>query len=164
MKHRDVIAVAAAAVAGIGTGLGLTGCASTATAVTAETVTAAKSPHYVVLDCGLKPAATPASYILTCADAGTGLQDMHWTSWTPSLASGYGTFYQNDCNPDCADGKIIRYPVLATFWGSAAVRGYPADRRYTELTVIFPGKRPPIYGGPGGKTSYPLTQTFAPAP
>ncbi|HEY0936802.1 MAG TPA: hypothetical protein VGD91_24090, partial [Trebonia sp.] len=127
----------------------------------AETVTA--GPHYVVLDCGSKPAEAPAGYILTCADAGTGLQDMHWTSWTASLASGYGTFYQNDCTPYCAAGKIIRYPVLAAFWGSAAVPGYPADRRYTEVTVIFPGKRPPVSGGPGGKTSYPLTQTFVTA-
>jgi hypothetical protein len=41
--------------------------------------------------------------------------------------------------------------------------GHPADRRYTELTVIFTGKtRPPVYVLKNGKlvATYPLTQTF----
>jgi hypothetical protein len=179
MKRRHVITAAAAVLAaiGLGTGLGLghdataaTGTAATTSSVTttstvAKTSTAAPSsaaarrPHYVVLDCGFKPQVRPATYVWTCADYGTGIQDMHWTSWTRHLASGYGTFWENDCTPNCAAGKIIDYPVLATFWGSAKVPGHPADRRYTELTLVFTGKRPPVYNGPG-KPTYPLTQTF----
>jgi hypothetical protein len=79
-----------------------------------------------VLGCTLKPTARPASCTVTCADDGTGIEDMHWTSWTSRLARGHGTFYQNDCTQDCAAGKVIRYPVLARFWGSGAVKGHPA--------------------------------------
>src|ERR1700761_1445854 len=145
MKHRTAITVAgiAAVAAGTGAVLGLT--IGPGGAAGAATRTAASSPARVVVDCGAKPAEKPASTTITCADGGTGIEHMHWTSWTAQLASGYGTFYQNDCVPYCAAGKIISYPVLATFWGSAAVKGYPADRRYTELTVIFTGQRPPVY-------------------
>jgi hypothetical protein len=166
MKHRYATTLAAAAVAaaGIGTSLGFASSASAATTAAgpaaAVSAASANRPRPVVLDCGPRPLALPASYILTCGDGGTGIEGMRWTSWTAGLASGYGTFYQNDCVPDCAAGKFIRYPVLAAFWGSAAVPGHPGDRRYTELTLIFTGQRPPVYG-PGGEPSYPLTQTFA---
>jgi hypothetical protein len=116
-----------------------------------------------MLDCGFKPVVAPSTVIVTCADAGIGLRDMHWTSWTPRLASGHGTFWENDCKPDCADGHFHYYPSLAVLWGSATVEGHPADRRYTELTVIFTGKmRPPVYVVKNGQldATYPLTQTF----
>ncbi len=125
------------------------------------TAVIAKAPSHVLLDCAFKPQVKPSSYFIACADAGTGIEAMHWTSWTPKLASGYGTFFENNCTPNCASGKIIGYPVVATLWGSAAVKGYPADRRYTELTLVFTGKRPPVDNGPGAKPSHPLTQTFA---
>jgi hypothetical protein len=116
-----------------------------------------------VLDCGSKPVAAPPTFILACADDGIGVQDLHWASWTPKLASGYGVFWENDCTPDCADGHLRYYPSLEVLWGSATVQGYPADRRYTELTVIFTGTtRPPVYVLTNGKldATYPLTQTF----
>ena len=46
---------------------------------------------------------------------------------------------------------------------SFKVKGHPAERRYTKLTVIFTGKkRPPVYVLKNGKpvATYPLTQTF----
>ena len=102
----------------------------------------------------------PASYIVTCADDGTGLEHMHWTSWTSGQASGSGFFYQNDCTPSCAAGRFVRYPVQATFAGSGPVQGHSADRRYTRLTVVFTGRRLPVYAG-SSRPSHPRTQTFA---
>jgi hypothetical protein len=117
----------------------------------------------VVLDCSLKPVVAPSTFTIACADGGIGVQRLHWTSWTPKLASGYGTFWQNDCVPDCANGHFHYYPSLEVLWGSAAVKGHPADRRYTKLTVIFTGRtRPPVYVLKNGKlvATHPLTQTF----
>lgn len=181
MKHRYAITVATtglAATAAVAS-LGLTtaaGAATTAGGSAPRSISAArphkprtivairhaarsvsKSPSYVVLDCAAKPQVRPSSYVLACADAGLGLESVRWTTWTPRLASGYGTFYENNCTPDCADGKIIRYPALATLWGTSAVS--PASRRYTKLTLVFTGKRPPLYTGQGNP-AYPLTQTF----
>jgi hypothetical protein len=105
----------------------------------------------------------PSAYVITCADAGIGVKHLHWTSWTPKLASGDGTFWENDCTPNCAAGHFHYYPSLEVLWGSAAVKNHPADRRYTKLTVIFTGKkRPPVYVLKNGKpvATYPLTQTF----
>lgn len=124
---------------------------------------AANAPRYVVLDCNFKPVVAPSTFVITCADAGIGVRDLHWTSWTPKLASGHGTFWENDCTPNCAEGHFHYYPSLEVLWGSATVKGHPADRRYTRLTVIFTGKkRPPVYVMKNGQlvATHPLTQTF----
>ena len=71
----------------------------------------------------------PGTIYLACADNGTGLTHLHWTSWTPELASAYGTEWQNDCKPNCAEGHIHNYPVVTVLWGSATVKGYPGERR-----------------------------------
>jgi hypothetical protein len=34
-----------------------------------------------------------------------------WTSWTPTSASGTGTFHQDTCVPDCATGAFKKYEV-----------------------------------------------------
>jgi len=105
----------------------------------------------------------PSTFIIACGDGGIGVQRLRWTSWTPKLASGYGTFWENDCKPSCAQGHFHYYPSLEVLWGSAAVKGHPADRRYTKLTVIFTSAtRPPVYVLRNGKlvATYPLTQTF----
>lgn len=169
MKTRMRVAVAIFA----GAGIIAAGCGSAAPAssgthgtthATASTQAAtAKTPRYVVLNCSFKPVVAPSTFIIACADAGMGVQHLHWTSWTPKLASGYGTFWENDCTPDCADGHFHYYPSLEVLWGSATVKGHPADRRYTKLTVIFTGKtRPPVYVLKNGKlvATHPLTQTF----
>ena len=78
------------------------------------------------------------------------------------IASGYGTEYENDCKPDCAQGHIHYYPALVVLWGSGSVSGHPAERRYTEVTLVYPGARPPVYKLVNGKlvATYPVTQTF----
>lgn len=169
MKTRVRVAVTILAGAGIiaagggGAVLASSGTPATTHATVTTQVANAKAPRYVVLNCSLKPVVAPSTIVITCADHGTGVQDVHWTSWTPKLASGYATFWQNDCTPSCAEGHIYYYPSLDVLWGSAAVKGHPADRRYTKLTVIFTGKkRPAVYVLENGKvvTTYPLTQTF----
>jgi hypothetical protein len=159
MKNRrskiGAIAAAALVAGSLGLALGLTLPANAATANTT-------SSTYVVVNCALKPVVRPSAYVISCADDGMGLQGVHWTSWTSHLASAYATFYENTCTPDCAAGKIIDYPALVTLWKTAAVKGHPNDRQYTELTVIFPGARPPVYVTENGKTvkTFPLTQTI----
>jgi hypothetical protein len=163
-----IVVIAVLAMIGAGTGIGLAATAGAATRATARTsaATAAKPPTYVVVDCNSGPEVKPANYFQTCADGYLGVQDMHWTSWTAELASGYGTMYYNDCVPYCVKGHFHYFHALLVFWGSASVKGHPADRRYTWLTLIFTGKRPPVYNLKNGKlaASYPVTQTWAVMP
>jgi hypothetical protein len=116
----------------------------------------AKGLGYIMVDCNGGFETKPSSYTLACADAGMGLEAMHWTSWSAKGASGDGTFYQNGCAPDCAQGQVTGYPVVATLWGSGAVPRFPRCRRYTEVTLVFTGQRPP--DASEGTATYPLTQ------
>ena len=166
MKTRMRVAVAIFASTGIiAAGGGGAALASPGTPATTHATpsTQAATAKYVVLDCNSKPVVAPSTFTIACADAGMGVQNLRWTSWTPKLASGYGTFWEKDCKPNCAEGHFHSYLSLEVLWGSATVKGHPADRRYTKLTVIFTGKtRPPVYVLKNGKlvATYPLTQTF----
>jgi hypothetical protein len=110
----------------------------------AQQQSAQKQTATVVLNCLGKPQVKPGDLVLACADGNSSLIGMSWTSWTPKLASATGIVEQNDCVPDCAEGHLHRYPVLAMLWGPA---GYAGGHRYSEITLVFPGARPPIYNG-----------------
>lgn len=136
-----------------------THAAGTHAATTALTASAA--PKFVLLGCDNDAEVDPSS-ISNCGDGAAGLTGLHWTSWTSHLASGYGTYYLNDCTPACAGGHFHTYRALAVLWGSAAVKGHPSQRRYTQLTLVFTGTRPPFYQVVNGKTvvTHPVTLTL----
>ncbi len=137
--------------------------ATTSAAAVTRAGSAAAAPHYVVINCQDKAQVKPGTIYLACADNGIGLTHLHWTSWTPELATAYGTEWQNDCKPNCAEGHVHYYPVVAMLWGSATVKGHPAERRYTEATLSYPKRRPVVYVvGCNGKVvaTYPVTQTL----
>ena len=161
-----IVGIALLALIGAGVGLGLANSAGAAThrAASTTTVSATRTPKYVVADCN-QWQVEPSGYTFTCADDGVGLEDLHWTTWSSALASASGTYFANQCTPDCAAGHFLKYPALVVLWGSGVVKGHPADRRYTEFTLIFTGKRPPVVHFKDGKAydTYPVTQTF-PAP
>jgi hypothetical protein len=153
------------AIAALGLAIGLAAPArssrATLDAAVVPAAATAKAPAYVLFDCSGRGVTGPASYIITCADAGTSLEGMHWTTWSSHFASAYGTFSENDCKPSCAVGHFRNYPVIVTAWGSKSVKGHASERAYTELTVTFPGtSRPPVYELVDGKVvaTYPLTQ------
>ena len=99
---------------------------------------------YVVADCAAAApyalSREPASITLTCADAGIGVQDILWTSWTSSAATGSGLLWEKLCLPDCATGKIGYYPVDVTL---TTVRASAKGPWFSELTVSWQGSRPP---------------------
>lgn len=131
--------------------------AATTTALTAS----ATAPKFILLGCDNNAEVAPSS-ISNCGDGAVGLTGLHWTSWTSHLASGYGTYFLNDCAPTCAGGHFHTYPALAVLWGSAPVKGHPSERKYTQMTLVFTGTRPPAYQLVNGKTvvTHPLTLTL----
>jgi hypothetical protein len=136
------------AIAALGLSLGLVGSAGaapTSAAAITRAGSAPAAPRYVVLNCMDKAQVKPGAIVLACADDGLGLTHLRWTSWTLELASAYGTEWENDCKPNCAEGHFHYYPVVAVLWGSATVKGYPGEERYTEATVSYLKARPPVY-------------------
>jgi len=99
---------------------------------------------YVVADCAAAApysvSREPLSITLACADAGIGVQDMLWLSWTPTAATGSGLLWEKLCVPDCATGKIGYYPVGVTL---SAVRSSAKGLWFSELRVSWQGSRPP---------------------
>ena len=49
----------------------------------------------------------PVELVLYCADAGQILNEITWSSWTPTEATGMGTSTANDCEPSCAEGNDV---------------------------------------------------------
>jgi len=158
----------AAAALGLTLGLSLglpwsAGAATTSAAAATRAGSVSAAPQYVVLNCLNKAQVKPGIISLACADDGVGLTHLHWTSWTPELASAYGTEWQNDCKPNCAEGHIHNYPVVVVLWGSATVQGHPAERRYTETTLSYPKGRPVLYAlncNDKVVATYPVSQTL----
>jgi hypothetical protein len=130
-------------------------------ATTTAAITSTAAPKFVLLDCLSKGVVEPSD-ISNCGDGAVGLKSLHWTSWTSHLASGYGTYFLNDCTPTCVGGHFHDYPAIVTLWGSGAVKGQPTERKYTEMTLIFTGKRPPVSQVVNGKTvvTHPVTLTL----
>ncbi|HTU74731.1 MAG TPA: hypothetical protein VMG38_14550 [Trebonia sp.] len=129
----------------------------------AATAPAATAPAYLLLTCSDQGQTEPSSFIMTCADAGMRLEGLRWTTWSSHFASAYGTFSENDCEPNCASGHVRDYPVVVTAWGSKGVPGHSSERAYTELTLTFPASsRPPVQALAGGKAevTYPVTQVL----
>lgn len=166
---RFTFVASAFVIAVLGLSAGLVGSASAApsSAMAVTRADSAATPHYVVLNCNDKTQVKPGTIVLACADYGLGLSHLHWTSWTPELASAYGTEWENDCKPNCAEGHFHYYPVVVELWGSATVKGNAADRRYTEATISYLKGRPPVYVlNCKGKVAatYPVSWTVPLAP
>lgn len=144
-RGRFTTIASAFAIAALGLGLGLAGPAAAPASGAVSRAGSAAAPQNVVLNCLGKAQVRPGTIALACADDNDGLTHLHWTSWTPQLASAYGTEWANDCQPDCGLGHIHYYPVLAMLWGSAAITGHPGERRYTTATLSYPKGRPAVY-------------------
>ncbi len=57
------------------------------------------------------PVQRPERIMLTCADGGMIVTDIKWQTWNSKGATGTGTYSQNMCEPNCAEGKRIEVPV-----------------------------------------------------
>jgi hypothetical protein len=106
--------------------------------ITGTTTNAQAAPPAYVNDCGY-PEYKPQSLTQYCADAGTGVVKIKWTSWTSTRAIGTGSYYVNLCEPDCADGKLVWAKVKVVLSGAKFTRG---KRYLMNVTVSSVNGRP----------------------
>jgi hypothetical protein len=57
------------------------------------------------------PVQRPEQIMLTCADGGMIVIDIKWQTWNSKGATGTGTYSQNMCEPNCAEGKRVEVPA-----------------------------------------------------
>jgi hypothetical protein len=60
-------------------------------------------------DC-TSPSLEPTVIVLACADDGWVLQDIVWTGWTSTAATGVATLVYKPCIPSCAEGGFRQVP------------------------------------------------------
>jgi len=135
---------------GAALGLAVTGChghrhsPAAASSAPASPAATAQADVGVVANCaGPAPyslSSEPPSIILACGDAGAGVQDLTWTNWTSSTATGNGLLWENLCVPSCAAGELGHYPVDVTL---SAVQPSARGPWFSRLTVTWEGNRPP---------------------
>lgn len=78
---------------------------------------------------------------MACADNGFGIASLQWTSWSAGSATGAGTTWYKDCQPNCAEGSIIQTPNVHVVL-TQPVRG--ADGRLVWSEITF-SSLPPGY-------------------
>ena len=84
--------------------------------VTTSTAPAPTSTTNLPIDTAIEvyncasPSVEPSEIVLTCADKGWRLEELHWMTWTPEGATAVGVFLYNDCTPYCALGHIHSVP------------------------------------------------------
>ncbi len=110
-----------------------------------------------LLDCDATASREPVSVVLTCADAGAGLDALRWTSWGEAEAEAQGILRTTVCEPSCAEGSVEEHRV----------RVVASDRRasgtvstYRSLTVTYLDEAPPW--APSGTEHYDVTRTGGP--
>jgi hypothetical protein len=99
----------------------------------------------VIADCG-NPAVRPNTIVLACADYGSILEGIAWSSWTATAAHGAGTYRYNTCTPDCANGTFESAPATITVRAPVSTA---AGVEFTTVTWTFTNP-----GAPGGSTTY----------
>jgi hypothetical protein len=109
-------------------------------ALLAYGVMAASAASTVEITNCVKASAHPKSLTLTCGDGNTVLSGLRWSSFGGPSAQARGTFETNTCEPNCAAGKVVRYPVSVS---ATAIRKCKAGLRvYDKLTLRFTGRSP----------------------
>jgi hypothetical protein len=110
-----------------------------AIAIAAVAIPASAASPLKITNCN-KAASRPKLLTLTCGDGNTVLKGMAWSSFGGAKAAGKGTFTSNTCNPDCAEGKDVSYPVSVKAEGSKKCKGATV---YAKLSLSYPGARKP---------------------
>jgi hypothetical protein len=100
------------------------------------------APH----DC-TKPKIEPKRIVLACADNNAYLGKMEWKSWGGEKAKGQGWFYENTCDPNCAEGDFVSYGVKAKLKKIKTKQcgGQTVDL-YRRAKLRFIGEVPPQAG------------------
>lgn len=87
----------------------------------------------------------PKILVLACADYNASMKDISWTSWGSVTAIGVGTFTENQCVPNCAQGTFASYPNSQVELEMPAA---PGGTLIFEKVVVTPSGGAPTYTNP----------------
>ncbi len=105
---------------------------------------ASAAPAVKITNCN-SASSHPKALTLTCGDGNTVLSKLRWSSFGGVSAQASGTFEMNTCTPNCAGGKVVRYPVAVK---ASNIRKCKAGLRvYNKLSLKFTARAPKSASG-----------------
>jgi hypothetical protein len=111
-----------------------------AVALVSVSAMAASATSAVKITNCVNASSRPKLLTLACGDGNTVLSKLRWSSFGGASAKASGTLEVNTCSPNCAGGKVVRYPVVVT---AGSIRKCKAGLRvYNKLTLRFAGRAP----------------------
>jgi hypothetical protein len=116
-----------------------------AAALLAYCVMAASAASTVKITNCIKASSRPQSLTLACGDGNTVLSGLRWSSFGGPSAQARGTLEANTCEPNCAAGKVVRYPVAVSATKVRKCKG--GLRVYDKVTLRFTGRTPSSSAG-----------------
>lgn len=102
-------------------------------------ITASAASPVKITNC-VKASSRPKTLTLACGDGNTVLSKLRWSSFGGKSAHASGTLEINTCSPNCAGGKVVRYPVNVSVGETRACKA--GLRVYNKLTLQFTGRAP----------------------
>jgi hypothetical protein len=116
-----------------------------------------------VFDCLDHAVVKPGTYVFACADYGSLLIRLSWTSWTAEQATAVGVHELHDCTPSCAGSTTWDYyPAAITLWRPQPVPGHAGETYFSRITVRYTtSARPPMYMSNGQLVQNPAQWTAA---
>ncbi|HEY5195016.1 MAG TPA: hypothetical protein VIJ39_14260 [Solirubrobacteraceae bacterium] len=108
------------------------------------TIGASAASPVKITNC-VKASSRPKTLTLTCGDGNTVLSKLHWSSFGGKSAGASGTLEMNTCSPNCAEGKVVRYPVTVSAGDTRTCKA--GLRVYNKLSLRFPGRAPSSASG-----------------
>ncbi len=111
--------------------------------VTAGAMAASGAGTVKITNCN-KASSRPKQMTLTCGDGNTALSGLRWSSFGGASASATGTFEMNTCTPDCAEGKVVRFPVSVKAYDTRSCK--KGLNVYNKLTLKFTARKPSSAG------------------
>jgi hypothetical protein len=113
------------------------------TLLASGTMSASGASNLKITNCN-KATSKPKSVTLTCGDGNTVLSGLSWSTFGGTSASASGTFKMNTCEPNCASGKVVSYPVSVKATSPRSCKS--GLRVYNKLTLKFTGRAPKSAG------------------
>ncbi|HET7013696.1 MAG TPA: hypothetical protein VFI65_07285 [Streptosporangiaceae bacterium] len=141
---------------------GLATAASAATAVVLVAGPASAGPtasagsQVILVNCNGGGLVKPATYDVGCMPSQEFVSGLSWTSWK-STAYGSGTLKVNNCNPSCAAGHFVKFPILVVLWRAVPQPHHAGQKYFSRLTWIFTGKRPSVVHSPAQTLTLPAS-------
>jgi len=92
-----------------------------------------------VITCDDEAVAEPITFRLLCGNGLYALDQLTWTDWGAAQAHATGVYMEKDCDPNCADGTVISYPIEVE---ADSTSQQDAATVYGAITLRFPGAKP----------------------